>query len=164
MKRRKLSPEIIILILLSMLCILLPSDANTSMDSNWLANVTGLNFFWMFYIRLYLVKPLWWGVLSFFLLRSGILRLDFLTQLLTKKVCIVIRVMTIVLLLVLIYLTVGFVFYFAPLPPVPFKIGLYIMNHHQVLEIGWFLAAILVYLSFGKCSKSGQEEQQKLTE
>ena len=57
MKRRKLSPEIIILILLSMLCILLPSDANTSMDSNWLANVTGLNFFWMFYIRLYLVKP-----------------------------------------------------------------------------------------------------------
>ena len=162
--KKKLSPELIILILLSMLCILLPSDANTSMDSNWLANVTGLNFFWMFYFRLYLVKPLWWGVLSFFLLRSGILRLDFLTQLLTKKVCIVIRVMTIVLLLALIYLTVGFVFYFAPLPPVPFKIGLYIMNHHQVLEIGWFLAAILVYLSFGKSSQSGQEEQQKLTE
>ena len=55
--KKKLSPELIILILLSMLCIMLPSDATTSMDSNWLANVTGLNFFWMFYIRLYLVKP-----------------------------------------------------------------------------------------------------------
>ena len=164
MKRRKLSPEIIILILLSMLCIMLPSDATTSMDSNWLANVTGLNFFWMFYIRLYLVKPLWWGVLGFFLLRIGILRLDFLTPLLTKKVCIVIRVITIVLLLALIYLTVGFVFYLAPLPPVPFKIGFYIMNHHQVLEISWFLAAILGYFSFRKSSQNGQEEQQKLTE
>ena len=162
--KKKLSPELIILILLSILCIMLPSDATTSMDSNWLANVTGLNFFWMFYIRLYLVKPLWWGVLGFFLLRIGILRLDFLTPLLTKKVCIVIRVITIILLLALIYLTVGFVFYLAPLPPVPFKIGLYIMNHHQVLEIGWFLAAILVYLSFGKSSQCGQEEQQKLTE
>ena len=121
--KKKLSPELIILILLSMLCIMLPSDATTSMDSNWLANVTGLNFFWMFYIRLYLVKPLWWGVLGFFLLRIGIIRLDFLTPLLTKKVCIVIRVITIVLLLALIYLTVGFVFYLAPLPPVPFKIG-----------------------------------------
>ena len=162
--KKKLSPELIILILLSMLCIMLPSDATTSMDSNWLANVTGLNFFWMFYIRLYLVKPLWWGVLGFFLLRIGILRLDFLTPLLTKKVCIVIRVITIVLLLALIYLTVGFVFYLAPLPPVPFKIGFYIMNHHQVLEIGWFLAAILGYFSFRKSSQNGQEEQQKLTE
>ena len=162
--KKKLSPELIILILLSMLCIMLPSDATTSMDSNWLANVTGLNFFWMFYIRLYLVKPLWWGVLGFFLLRIGIIRLDFLTPLLTKKVCIVIRVITIVLLLALIYLTVGFVFYLAPLPPVPFKIGFYIMNHHQVLEIGWFLAAILGYFSFRKSSQNGQEEQQKLTE
>ena len=162
--KKKLSPELIILILLSMLCIMLPSDATTSMDSNWLANVTGLNFFWMFYIRLYLVKPLWWGVLGFFLLRIGILRLDFLTPLLTKKVCIVIRVITIVLLLALIYLTVGFVFYLAPLPPVPFKIGFYIMNHQQVLEICWFLAAILGYLSFRKSSQNGQEEQQKLTE
>ena len=150
MKKKKISPELIILIIVSILCLFLPSDTDSALDGTWLTKITGTNHMKMIFVRLYFAVPFWWGAMSFFLLRSGIIKLDFLTRLLTRKKCIAIRVITVVLLLAMIYWTYGFTYHLAAIPPMPWWVGIYIMTHRYILGIGWCIAAVLGYLSLRK--------------
>lgn len=153
MKKKKVwvSPELIILIIVSILCLFLPSDTDSGIDGTWLTKIMGIkNPMMMLYVRLYFALPFWWGAMSFFLLRSGIVKVDFLTRPLTRKKCIVIRVITVVLLLALIYWTYGFTYHLAAIPPMPWWVGIYIMKHRYILGIGWCITAVLGYLSLRK--------------
>ena len=148
--KNKLLPEIIILIIVSICCLLLPNQNNYLADG-WIANITGTNSSILLTIKLFLMEPLFWGVLCFFLLRCKNMRLipHEIQPQITKKLYIIMRAVAIVLTIVLLYYTWGFI-WLTVLPPMPFRLGYYIMNHRIILGISWCVISIIGYLSLKK--------------
>lgn len=147
---KRLLIELICLITVSILCLLLPNQ-NNYLDGSWITHITGISSTILLSIKIFLMKPLFWGILCFFLLRYEDVRfLHYEIQpQIDGKLCIVMRIVTIVLTAVLLYWTWGFV-RFIVLPPMPLRLGYYIMNHRIVLCISWCVVAITGYLSLKK--------------
>lgn len=147
---KRLLPEMICLITVSILCLLLPNQ-NNYLNGSWITHITGISSTILLSIKIFLMEPLFWGILCFFLLRcEGIWLMHHEIQpQIGGKLCIVMRIAAIVLTTVLLYWTWGVVMLIV-LPPMPLRLGYYIMNHRIVLCISWCVFAITGYLSLLK--------------
>lgn len=146
-KKNRLLPEIIILVIVSICCLLLPNQHNYLSDG-WITDITGISSTILLTVKIFLMEPLFWGILCFFLLRCENIRLIHheIPPQTGKKLCIIMRVVAIVLAIVLLYWTWGFI-WLTVFPPMPFRLGYYIMNHRIILGISWCVVAIIGYLS-----------------
>lgn len=105
---KRLLPEMICLITVSILCLLLPNQ-NNYLNGSWITHITGISSTILLSIKIFLMEPLFWGILCFFLLRcEGIWLMHHEIQpQIGGKLCIVMRIAAIVLTTVLLYWTWG---------------------------------------------------------
>ena len=152
-KGKKVHTEIILLVLVSIYCVLAPNRDNCTDSNTWISDIIGwVGSLRLFTAKVYFFAPLWWGILCYILLKCirPYLKEHGIKLLIDNKVCkVLIRIITIVFLMALAYMTCGFILYVV-LPPMPFLVGYYIMNHPIILGICWCIEAVLIYLSFEK--------------
>ena len=68
-KGKKVHLEIILFFIVSIYCLLAP-NRETCMDDTWISSIVGLSgSVKLFSVRLFLLAPLWWGILCYILLR-----------------------------------------------------------------------------------------------
>ena len=131
---------------------LAPQGSTSPLDDTWISSIVGLSgSVKLFSVKLFLLAPLWWGILCYVLLRLANPYLKEhgvkLLQINNRKYKALIKIFTIVFLIALIYWSYGFTLYVV-FPPMPFLVGYYIMNHRIILGISWCIEAILIYVSF----------------
>ena len=131
---------------------LAPQGSTSPLDDTWISSIVGLSgSVKLFSVKLFLLAPLWWGILCYILLRLANPYLKEhgvkLLQINNRKYKALIKIFTIVFLIALIYWSYGFTLYVV-FQPMPFLVGYYIMNHRIILEISWCIEAILIYVSF----------------
>ena len=150
MEKKKLQvlPDIIILALISICYLIFPTQENCVHDG-WLTSLTGINSIGLLWIKNFLIEPLWWGIFCFSILRCANIWLENrgIQIQVKKKTRVIMGVVAIVFKIALVYWTGGYLFTLSPLPPMPFKLGFYIMNHRVVLGIGWCVAAVAWHFS-----------------
>jgi len=109
------------------------------LDDTWISSIVGLSgSVKLFSVKLFLLAPLWWGILCYVLLRLANPYLKEhgvkLLQINNRKYKALIKIFTIVFLIALIYWSYGFTLYVV-FQPMPFLVGYYIMNHRIILGI-----------------------------
>ena len=68
-KGKKVHLEIILFFIVSIYCLLAP-NRETCMDDTWISSIVGLSgSVKLFSVKLFLLAPLWWGILCYILLR-----------------------------------------------------------------------------------------------
>lgn len=131
--------------LLSLAVILaLPTVEAAASSHHWLARLfPDLSLFLFSSIRQFAVIPLAWGICLFFVLgwmdwRAGKLML----LPLRGRAGIVVGAVCLLLGLALIYWTSGFII-LTVWPPLPFGVGLTVLDHPEILSLLWCLLALL---------------------
>jgi len=140
--------RIVIFAVIVLAYLLFPNRDDFVDSSYWMIKVFGHTPFMLLSIRLFLLGPLFWGMLVFVLtgcLDKWLIKHGLIVQW-SKKRCRILLVIAAVLILPLAYWTYGFM-YMAVLPPMPFEIGYYVMNHRSILSVCWVTVAILLQLS-----------------
>lgn len=149
-KGKKVHLEIILFFEISIYCLLAP-NRETCMDDTWISSIVGLSgSVKLFSVKLFLLAPLWWGILCYILLRLAnpyLKEHGVKLQINNRIYKALIKIFTIAFLIALIYWSCGFTLYVV-FPPMPFLVGYYIMNHRIILGISWCIEAILIYVSF----------------
>ena len=118
---------------------LAPQGSTSPLYDTWISSIVGLSgSVKLFSVKLFLLAPLWWGILCYVLLRLANPYLKEhgvkLLQINNRKYKALIKIFTIVFLIALIYWSCGFTLYVV-FPPMPFLVGYYIMNHRIILGI-----------------------------
>lgn len=142
--------KILLFFIVSIYCLLAP-NRETCMDDTWISSIVGLSgSVKLFSVKLFLLAPLWWGILCYILLRLAnpyLKEHGVKLQINNRIYKALIKIFTIAFLIALIYWSCGFTLYVV-FPPMPFLVGYYIMNHRIILGISWCIEAILIYVSF----------------
>lgn len=140
--------RIVIFAVIALACLLFPTPENY-MSSYWMNRFFERPPVVIFVsIRRFVLEPLFWGMFVFVLtgcLDKWLIKHGLIVQW-SKKRCRILLVIVAVLILPLAYWTYGFM-YMAVLPPMPFEIGYYVMNHRSILSVCWVVVAILLQLS-----------------
>ena len=131
------------LLLLAAVLALPTADAAAS-PGHWLSGLfPGLSLFLLSSIRQFAAVPLAWGSACFFVLgwvdwRAG----KAMLVALKGRARLAVRVICLLLAAALIYWTSGFVL-LTVWPPMPFGVGLAVMNHPEILGLLWCILALL---------------------
>lgn len=135
----------IVLVVMVVACLLLPSSKNYASHYYWVNLLfPEVNTIVLLSIRVFLLEAQCWGMLAFVLLgcvdtwMPGLV--DKLRQ--PKRVCLVLRILAVVLLVVLAYLTFSF-YMLRVLPPIPTHLGFFLMNNREWMGVLFCLDAVL---------------------
>lgn len=124
--------------------LVLPTADAAASPGHWLSGLfPGLSLFLLSSIRQFAAVPLAWGCVCFFVLgwmdwRAG----KAMLVALKGRARLAVRVICLLLAAALIYWTSGFVL-LTVWPPMPFGMGLAVMNHPGILSLLWCILALL---------------------
>lgn len=138
--------RIVLFVIAMLLYLLCPSEPVFS--SHWSDNVPCLNRFALFSLRQMCIGPVCWGAALFLVLGCGNvwLKRRGVFTCISRTMRVTFAVLSCLILLAGTYWTWGFIGY-SILPPMPFNIGWYIMEHRVVLGIWWSIFAFSLHLS-----------------
>ena len=143
-------------LLAALLALYLLCPDKNSFHSHWSNNVSWLNTLTLFSARQMCFGPACWGAAVFLLLGCGDawLRQRGVTVRVPGTARVAAAVLACVLLAAGAYWTWGFVCCVSVLPPMPFELGYFIMNHPVVLGVWWCACALALHVALLRSAKS----------
>ena len=156
--RKRIVASGIVTALLGIGCLILPTGDNWYSSTLWInvlfPGVSGQTILVLLGIRIFLVETLFWGALALFVLGcfDGWLTGQGCRPQVGKTACRVLRVLAVVLAAALLYWSLGYTFTLGVLPPMPVRIGLWLMNNREVFDVLWCLDAVLWQFSLWKAA------------
>lgn len=142
----------IVLAVMVGVCLLLPTSDNYYSHYYWVNLLfPEVNTIFLLTIRVFLLEAQCWGMLAFFLLGCVDTWMPGLVDKLRlpKRVCLVLRILAVVFSVMLAYLTFS-LFMLRVLPPIPFRLGIFLMNKREWMGVLFCLDALLWQLSMWK--------------
>lgn len=142
-----------VLLALYLLC-----PGQTSFHSHWSNGVSWLNTMTLIFARNICFGPACWGAAVFLLLGCGDawLRRKGVAVRVPGAARMAAAVLACVLLATGAYWTWGFVCRLSALPPMPFELGYFIMNHPMVMGVWWCVCALALHVALLRSAASGK--------